>query len=67
MNQECIGTNAGLIWAALNETNDQTFKGLKKATKLKEKELYMALGWLAREGKIKFIEEDEDIVIELVG
>lgn len=67
MNQECIGTNAGLVWAALNENNDQSLKGLKKATKLKEKDLYMALGWLAREGKIKFIEqEEEDILIELI-
>ncbi|MGL4293512.1 MAG: winged helix-turn-helix domain-containing protein [Bacteroidales bacterium] len=66
MNQECIGTNAGIIWAALNEINDQTFKGLKKVTKLKEKDLYMAIGWLAREGKIRFVEEADDIVIELI-
>ncbi|MEG1586085.1 MAG: winged helix-turn-helix domain-containing protein, partial [Bacteroidales bacterium] len=46
MNQECIGTNAGLVWAALNENNDQSLKGLKKATKLKDKDLYLALGWL---------------------
>lgn len=67
MNEEIIGTNAGLIWAALNETNDLTLKNLKKASKLKEKELYMALGWLAREGKIKFIEEGDETVIELVA
>lgn len=66
MNQECIGTNAGIIWTSLSETNDQTLKGLKKSTKLKEKDLYMALGWLAREGKIKFVEEEDDIIIELV-
>lgn len=67
MNEEVIGTNAGLVWTALNETNDLTLKNLKKAAKLKEKELYMALGWLAREGKIKFIEEGDETVIELVA
>ena len=67
MNEEVIGTNAGLVWTALNETNDLTLKNLKKAAKLKEKELYMALGWLAREGKIKFIEEGDETVFELVA
>lgn len=67
MNTEIIGTNAGLVWATLNETNDLTVKGLKKASKLKEKDLYMALGWLAREGKLKFIEEGEETIIELLA
>ena len=49
MNHEFIGSNAGLIWNVLTAANDQTVKSLKKATKLKDKELYCALGWLARE------------------
>ena len=47
MNAEVIGTWAGQVWNALNESGKLTVKGLKKATKLKEKELYAALGWLA--------------------
>ncbi len=66
MNQEIIGANAGLIWGALSTANDQSMKSLKKATKLKDKDLYMALGWLAREGKIKFAEDADEIVIELI-
>ncbi|MEG1616255.1 MAG: winged helix-turn-helix domain-containing protein [Bacteroidales bacterium] len=65
MNQEVIGSNAGLIWNALNAENGQTLKSLKKATKLKDKEIYLALGWLAREGKVKFNESDDEIMIEL--
>ena len=43
MNAEVIGTWAGQVWNALNESGKLTVKGLKKATKLKEKELYAAL------------------------
>lgn len=61
MNAEVIGTWAGQVWNALNESGKLTVKGLKKATKLKEKELYAALGWLAREGKVSMYEVDADI------
>ena len=66
MNQESIGINAGLIWNALCEPKSLSIKALKKVTKLKEKELLLALGWLSREGKINFDESDEEIYIVLV-
>ena len=53
-----IGENAGLIWNAL-QGGALTLKALKKATKLKNDELYLALGWLAREGKVSFTEGEE--------
>jgi hypothetical protein len=59
-----IGENAGLIWNALQE-DALTFKALKKATKLKNDELYLALGWLARENKLAFA-EGEDLTISLL-
>lgn len=67
MNIDTIGYNAGLIWNALNEADALGVKQLKKVTKLKDKEMYLALGWLAREGKILIAEnEDEkDLVISL--
>ena len=52
------GENAGLIWNAL-QGGALTTKALKKATKLKEADLNMALGWLAREGKVTFEVADE--------
>lgn len=52
MNVEVIGTNAGLVWQALSEAQTLGVKQLKKATKLKDKEVFAALGWLARENKI---------------
>ena len=59
-----IGENAGLIWNAL-QGGALTLKALKKATKLKNDELYRALGWLAREGKVSFT-EGEDLTITLL-
>lgn len=67
MNIDTIGTNAGSVWNALNEADALGLKQIKKITKLKEKELYAALGWLAREGKILIAEgEDEkDLIVSL--
>ena len=65
MNVEVIGSWAGLVWSALNQSGKLTVKALKKATKLKEKDLYAALGWLAREGKITIAETETDIEVEL--
>lgn len=63
---EIIGSNAGLVWNALSAANGQTGKALKKATKLKDKDLYAALGWLAREGKIAIEAAGDDIVVTLL-
>ena len=68
MNAETIGMNAGLIWNALNEADALGTKQLKKITKLKDKETFAALGWLAREGKINIneSEDDKELIISLV-
>ena len=66
MNVEIIGEWAGKAWTALNEQGALSMKGLKKATKLKEKELYAAIGWLAREGKLNISEAEEEIMTSLI-
>lgn len=63
---EVIGNNAGLVWNALNAANSQTVKALKKATKLKDKEIYAALGWLAREGKLNMQTTEDDVFVTLL-
>ena len=59
-----IGENAGLVWGAL-QNGAQGLKALKKATKLKNEELFLALGWLAREGKLNFEEAEADPIVAL--
>ncbi len=68
MNTDTIGTWAGLVWTALNEADVLGSKQIKKMTKLKDKELYAALGWLARENKIAFevSGDDKEILVALV-
>jgi hypothetical protein len=59
-----IGENAGLVWGAL-QNGAQGLKALKKATKLKNDELFLSLGWLAREGKLSFEETEADVIVAL--
>lgn len=68
MNVEQIGTYAGLVWNALNEADALGVKQIKKITKLKDKEVYAAIGWLAREAKVNIVEnaEEKELIISLV-
>ena len=59
-----IGTNAGLVWNALLVGN-LDIKALKKATKLNDTDVYAALGWLAREDKIYFVETESELIVGL--
>lgn len=62
-----IGNNAGLVYNALAANNGLNIKALKKATKIsKEKDLYAALGWLGREGKVSIVETEDDVVVTLL-
>lgn len=70
MNTVTIGTWAGQVWNALNEADVLSLKQLKKITKLKDKEVYAAIGWLAREGKVGIQvnpDDEKDFLFTLVG
>ena len=62
---EKIGTNAGKVWTQIDKAGRQNVKEVKKSTKLTEKDLYAAIGWLAREGKIALEEEEKELYISL--
>jgi len=62
---EKIGMNAGKVWTVLDEAGRQNLKEIKKATKLTDKDLYAALGWLAREGKIALEEVEKELFVSL--
>lgn len=69
MNTETIGSYAGEIWQALNEAESLGVKQIKKIAKLKDKEVYAGLGWLAREGKIVMApapDEEKDFIVTLI-
>lgn len=66
MLEEKAGELAGKIWEALNEGGELTGKELKKVAKVRaDKDLYLALGWLLREGKLEVKESEKDILVSL--
>lgn len=64
--KEKIGADAGRIWNVLDENGTKTVKELKKLTKLTDKDIYAAIGWLAREEKLIFDEQETDLYLSLV-
>jgi hypothetical protein len=63
--KEKIGNDAGTVWKVLEEQGTKSVKELKKLTKLVDKEIYAAIGWLAREEKLAFNKVDEDLFVSL--
>jgi len=60
MLQEKAGLTAGKIYEALVGTEGLTLKGIKKVTKLTEKDFFLGLGWLLREDKISVSESGDE-------
>lgn len=66
MEKNSIGTNAGNIWQYLSVNGDVKLSDLKKILKLDVKDIYLALGWLARENKIHFFHLEKELAVCLV-
>jgi hypothetical protein len=64
--KEKIGNDAGRVWNVLNEGETKSVKELKKLTKLNDKEIYAAIGWLAREEKLNFDPQETDLYLSLI-
>lgn len=52
-----FGENAGRIWHTLYQTGNSEEEQLQEHTKLSKDEFYAGIGWLARENKIKKIND----------
>jgi hypothetical protein len=61
-----IGIHAGNVWHEIDKKGEIKISDLKKATKLDVKDLYLALGWLARENKIHFFEIEDEPAVSLI-
>lgn len=61
MDKTTIGVNAGIVWRTIdNSGRAWKYEELKKETKLSDRDLNAAIGWLARENKIEFDSEMPD-------
>lgn len=47
-----IGENAGKVWEILHKRNDLDISVIARLSKVKKRDCYSAIGWLAREGKV---------------
>lgn len=60
MDKNTIGTNAGILWRLMSNNMSWNYKELKDRSNLSDKDLWAALGWLARENKIEFDTNSKD-------
>lgn len=52
--EQKIGETAGRVWKALQKKGQMAISQVPKTVKEREVLAYLALGWLAREGKVGF-------------
>ncbi len=60
-----IGETAGKVWKELRSNGEMAISRVPKAVKEREALSYMALGWLAREGKLGFREHGNKTLVFL--
>ncbi len=62
-----IGNAAGIIWKFLDQHGETTLAKVIKGSRLPDRLAYMGLGWLAREGKLKFVSDKKGLEVSLKG
>lgn len=60
-----ISEAAGLVWHVLDENGPTAVATLKRKSKLGSEAFYGALGWLAREDKLRFEGAGKKLVVAL--
>ena len=60
-----IGTTAGKVWGFLVEHGKVNLSAIEKGVEEPRNLVYMAIGWLAREGKVGIKREERTIQIWL--
>lgn len=62
-----IGINSGIIWQLLFEKGALSIREIGELTGFKDSMIFLALGWLSKEKKIRFFEKDNTIYMELLN
>ena len=63
--EEVFGVNAGKVWNVLNQEGALSVKDIAREAQLKINEVFAALGWLGKEGKIEIIQDKKKILYKL--
>jgi hypothetical protein len=61
-----IGETAGVVWQYLQEHDRATLTTLTRAVGAHSDIILMAVGWLAREGKLAFTQEARSVYVQLI-
>ena len=63
--EEMFGANAGKVWNILKSKGALSATLISEETKLKSNDVFAALGWLGREGKIQIINNKKAFLFKL--
>jgi len=64
--EEVFGTNAGKVWGVLKTKGALNARKIAKESQLKPKDVFGALGWLGKEGKIQIINDKRSVKYKLI-
>lgn len=64
--EEVFGPNAGRVWNTLKEKGALSASAIAKQSQLKLSEVFGALGWLGREGKIQIMNNKKGTKYKLI-
>ncbi len=62
-----IGNAAGTVWRYLETHGSRSVSQIQRETGLSQSLTYLALGWLAREGKVHFAQDRRALLVSLEG
>ena len=60
-----LGELAGEVWRFLEEEGETSVSGVSREINAPKSKVDMAIGWLAREDKVKFVEKGRGTAIRL--
>jgi len=63
--EESIGKTAGQVWSYLKAQGKTSLSGVEKGVGAPRGVVMMAIGWLAREGKLEFGQENRSTQVWL--
>jgi hypothetical protein len=60
-----IGINADEIFCLLADSGTMSIREIEESTHYSEVFIFLALGWLAREDKVRFSEKEDEMFVSL--
>jgi Mn-dependent DtxR family transcriptional regulator len=64
-NVDQLGSTAGAVWKYLRENGPASLSAIERGLEESKPMVAMAVGWLAREGKVTFQQEKRGVMISL--